>query len=298
VPSLVPDWSAVLDVFVDDDLRDRVARMGIEVNEFGYDRWGASPKQTMRLLALVRMLYRNYFRVDVDGIENVPEGRALLIGNHSGQLAYDGMVLDESRSSDVAGTDVENVLFEAARQRGLGKLWDQTELQQLQQRILFGAAQDASLSLPDDLQEQLLRAACVGKRSFAQLARTDPATLIARELGDAAMAALQRLAPKHVELPDGRRLRVQYERGKAPWIKSRLQDFFGMARGPRLGDVNLVLHLLAPNQRAVQVTTDLTGFWERHYPALRKQLMRRYPRHAWPEDPISARPPAARSRRR
>ena len=53
----------------------------------------------------------------------------------------------------------------------------------------------------------------------------------------------------------------------------------------------LVLHLLAPNFRAVQVTTDLEGFWARHYPTLRKELMRRYPKHAWPEDPLSATPP-------
>jgi ATP-dependent helicase HrpB len=61
----------------------------------------------------------------------------------------------------------------------------------------------------------------------------------------------------------------------------------GLARGPAIGDgrVPLVLHLLAPNQRPVQVTTDLPGFWVKHYPALRKQLMRRYPKHAWPEDP-------------
>jgi ATP-dependent helicase HrpB len=93
---------------------------------------------------------------------------------------------------------------------------------------------------------------------------------------------------------------VQYETGdKAPWIQSRLQDFFGMSDGPRLagGRVPLVLHLLAPNQRAVQVTTDLAGFWDRHYPALRRELMRRYPRHAWPEDPLSAQPPAQRGRR-
>jgi ATP-dependent helicase HrpB len=54
----------------------------------------------------------------------------------------------------------------------------------------------------------------------------------------------------------------------------------------------LVLHLLAPNQRAVQVTRDLAGFWQRHYPELRRQLMRRYPKHAWPEDPLTAQPPA------
>jgi ATP-dependent helicase HrpB len=70
-----------------------------------------------------------------------------------------------------------------------------------------------------------------------------------------------------------------------------------MAAGPTLarGRVALTLHLLAPNQRAVQVTSDLAGFWSRHYPALRRELGRRYPRHAWPEDPLHATPPAPRS---
>ena len=68
-----------------------------------------------------------------------------------------------------------------------------------------------------------------------------------------------------------------------------MQDFFGLADGPRIaGGTPLVLRLLAPNYRPVQVTTDLAGFWERHYPSLRKELMRRYPRHAWPEDPRNA----------
>ena len=72
-----------------------------------------------------------------------------------------------------------------------------------------------------------------------------------------------------------------------------------MLDGPRLGDgkVPLVLHLLAPNQRPVQVSTDLKGFWDRHYAGIRKELMRRYPRHGWPEDPRTAEPPAPRGRR-
>jgi ATP-dependent helicase HrpB len=57
------------------------------------------------------------------------------------------------------------------------------------------------------------------------------------------------------------------------------------------GRVPVVLHLRAPNQRDVQVTTDLAGFWQRHYPAVRRELMRRYPRHSWPEDPLHASPP-------
>src|SRR5204863_350693 len=62
------------------------------------------------------------------------------------------------------------------------------------------------------------------------------------------------------------------------------------------GGVPVVLHLLAPNQRAVQVTTDLAGFWARHYPAIAKELRRKYPKHAWPDDPLTARPPEPRRR--
>jgi ATP-dependent helicase HrpB len=99
---------------------------------------------------------------------------------------------------------------------------------------------------------------------------------------------LSRLAPDALVLPGGRRVRIHYETDRPPWVSSRLQDFFGMREGPRVfaGRVPLVLHLLAPNQRPVQVTTDLAGFWARHYPAIRRELCRRYPRHAWPEDPL------------
>jgi ATP-dependent helicase HrpB len=85
-------------------------------------------------------------------------------------------------------------------------------------------------------------------------------------------------------------VRVEYEPDKAPWVASRLQDFFGMEAGPALarGKAPLVLHLLAPNRRAVQVTADLSGFWSRHYPSVRKELSRKYPRHSWPEDPRRA----------
>jgi ATP-dependent helicase HrpB len=80
---------------------------------------------------------------------------------------------------------------------------------------------------------------------------------------------------------------VHYEAGQPPWIASRLQDFFGMRQTPAIagGAVPLVVRLLAPNQRPVQTTTDLAGFWQRLYPQVRKELSRRYPKHAWPENP-------------
>lgn len=93
MPSVVPDWSVLLDRLVDDELRDRVARLDVQVNELGYDRWGASPRDAVRALAVVRWLYTHYFRVETHGIGHVPTGRVLLVGNHSAQLAYDGMLI-------------------------------------------------------------------------------------------------------------------------------------------------------------------------------------------------------------
>src|SRR5258708_5459168 len=120
----------------------------------------------------------------------------------------------------------------------------------------------------------------MGRRSFAELREGGIEAALLGLLTGPQRAALERLAPERITLPGGRGVQVQYEAGdKPPWIESRLQDFFGMSAGPTAaaGRVPLVLHLLAPNQRAVQVTTDLTGFWARHYPALRRELMRRYP---------------------
>jgi len=99
---------------------------------------------------------------------------------------------------------------------------------------------------------------------------------------------LNRFVPAYVDLAFRRRVKVIYEPGQPPRVESRLQDFFGMTEGPSWlgGKKRISLHLLAPNYRAVQVTEDLKGFWERHYPGVRKELMRRYPRHKWPEDPL------------
>jgi 1-acyl-sn-glycerol-3-phosphate acyltransferase len=82
-----------LDRLVDDELRERHARLDLRLNEYGYDRWGASRDDQLRALALVRFLHRTYFRVEARGLEHLPAGRVLLVGNHSGQLAYDGMLV-------------------------------------------------------------------------------------------------------------------------------------------------------------------------------------------------------------
>jgi ATP-dependent helicase HrpB len=147
--------------------------------------------------------------------------------------------------------------------------------------------------LDDAALDATLAELCVGRDSLAELRDADVLGALVARLGPQAHALLAKEAPDKVMLPGGRHARVQYPAGQPPFIASRLQDFFGMSAGPTLarGRVPLTLHLLAPNQRAVQVTSDLAGFWERHYPALRRELGRRYPRHSWPEDPLHAEPP-------
>lgn len=85
--------TGTLDRLVDDELRERHARLQLPTNAYGYDRWGASRDDQLRMLALMRYLHRSYFRVEATGLDHIPEGRVLLVGNHSGQLAYDGMLI-------------------------------------------------------------------------------------------------------------------------------------------------------------------------------------------------------------
>ena len=217
------------------------------------------------------------------------------------RLVYEDLVLEETRAPRADPEKVAAVLAAEALARGPRAFAEEGELDRLVARLAFAAAHapEAGLAAPSEAElAEALRALCAGRRTFAELREADlPGAVLAR-LDPRARAALERLAPERVTLPGGRSARIHYEAGKPPWLESRLQDFFGLAAGPAVagGRVPLVLHLLAPNQRAVQVTTDLSGFWDRHYPSIRKELMRRYPRHSWPEDPRTAAPPAPRRR--
>ncbi|HEX6766676.1 MAG TPA: ATP-dependent helicase C-terminal domain-containing protein, partial [Polyangiaceae bacterium] len=148
--------------------------------------------------------------------------------------------------------------------------------------------------------ETALAQAAESATSFAELDALDLGSFVLAALSGGARRLLEEETPERIRLAGGHSVAVHYEAGKPPWIESRLQDFFGSSDGPRIlgGSLALTLHLCAPNQRAVQVTSDLAGFWERHYPTIRKELMRRYPRHSWPENGRTATPPPPREPRR
>ena len=217
------------------------------------------------------------------------------------RLYYRDLAIEERRKTDVDPARASALLAQAAAAHGAGGFVPEGAIDRLQARLGFVArAVPGSGTAPlgaDDI-DAALRESCVGRRSFAELRDADVMKAIVGRVPPATRALLDRMAPERIPLPGARSVRVHYGEGGTPYVASRLQDFFGLADGPSVagGRVPLVLHLLAPNMRAVQVTTDLAGFWERHYPGLRRELMRRYPRHAWPEDPRKASPPASRRR--
>jgi ATP-dependent RNA helicase HrpB len=207
---------------------------------------------------------------------------------HRSALMYQNLVIEESRGApDPAAAAA--LLAGKALEAGLERFTDLDDVESFRARAQFAAAHT---NLPPPDEEQMRRAIerlAQGLRSFADLKGAMQAgglvRALERELPPGALDILAKTAPARVALPRGRQVKVHYEPGQPPWIESRLQDFFGMRETPRIagGKVPLVVRLLAPNHRPVQMTTDLAGFWERLYPQVRRELMRRYPKHAWPE---------------
>ncbi|MGA2745599.1 MAG: ATP-dependent helicase HrpB [Candidatus Sulfotelmatobacter sp.] len=195
------------------------------------------------------------------------------------RLLYDELVIQESRGAVPDAQAAAELLAQRALEAGIERFVDGDELNEFMGRVEF-----AGFEMPDI--PRAFRELCVGLRSFAELKKVGAGfvSVLEQKLG---ARRLREIAPASVRLQKGRETKIHYERGKPPWIASRLQDFFGMRDTPRIGPERtpLVVHLLAPNQRPVQTTTDLAGFWERLYPEVRRALMRRYPKHAWPERP-------------
>jgi ATP-dependent helicase HrpB len=137
-----------------------------------------------------------------------------------------------------------------------------------------------------------------GKTALAQLTADELSAALHNLLPWPLRRRLETEAPTHVTLPSGRSAPVDYDAEAGPAISARVQELFGLARHPAIagGRVPLVIELLSPAQRPVQVTRDLPGFWRGSYAAVRTEMRGRYPKHPWPEDPLTAAPVAPRRR--
>lgn len=220
------------------------------------------------------------------------------------QRCLGALVLEDSASARIRPEAVTQALVDAVRQRGLGVLPWTPALRNLQSRILF-LRRTLGMEWPDvsdlALQRDLdgwLSPWMQGMSRLSHLERLSLDEALLSRLDHRQRRVLDELAPTHIKVPSGSDIKVDYAEGEAPVLRVRLQEMFGLVDTPRLagGRVPVMLHLLSPAQRPVQVTQDLKGFWERTWPEVKKELKGRYPKHAWPDDPAIA--PALRGVRR
>lgn len=216
---------------------------------------------------------------------------------------FEDLVLDEVETGEVDEALAGRALAEhAARDLARWLPLAEPETEQFLARVRSLRAWIPELELPafDEAElVALLPDFAHGARSLAELKRRDLAAFLRARLTHAQQRALEQEAPEHLAVPSGSRIQLRYEPGRPPVLAARIQELFGLAATPRIarGRVGVLLHLLAPNHRPQQVTDDLASFWNGAYHTIKAELRRRYPRHAWPDDPWSA-TPERRPRRR
>ena len=213
------------------------------------------------------------------------------------------LMLSQKPIHDADKEQVKSIVCKAMKKDGLTMMaWSEKAVEQVQRRVAQVAAWHPELALPDVSTEHLLSTAAQWlpfyleeggrvKTSVQELRKLNLADIIWNILPYEAQLEVDRLAPTHIEVPTGSHIRIDYRSGaEAPVLSVRLQECFGMERTPCVDDGRqpLLMELLSPGFKPVQLTQDLASFWQGTYFEVRKELRRRYPKHYWPENPLEA----------
>ncbi|MGH8073914.1 MAG: ATP-dependent helicase HrpB, partial [Lysobacter sp.] len=216
---------------------------------------------------------------------------------------FDQIVLERKPIAAPDRSRHAEALVDAVRQLGLDALPWSESLQQWRARLRCLRAWSPELALPDlsdpallERLEHWLQPALAGKSRLDALSQTELADALKSTVEWSLRQRIDALAPTRIAVPSGLERPITYafddttDTPLAPVLAVKLQEMFGLADTPRIADgrVPLILHLLSPGGRPLQVTGDLRGFWERTYPEVRKEMKGRYPKHPWPDDPWTA----------
>ncbi len=216
------------------------------------------------------------------------------------QILLGALVLRDGHLPNPPTDALRAAMIEGIREIGLDALPWTKELQQWRARIAFLRRIEGTEAGWPDLSdaallvtiEDWLGPALGGVTRVTQLKGLDLAGALRHSLDWERQRAIETMAPTHVTVPSGSRIPIDYADPEAPALAVRLQEMFGAAATPRIAGsrVPLRLHLLSPAGRPLQVTSDLAGFWASSYKAVRAEMKGRYPKHPWPEDPLTAAP--------
>lgn len=208
------------------------------------------------------------------------------------------IVLSAKPMDTVSHEKAESIVVKVVKDEGRSLLNLTDSFHQLQRRVMAYSAWHPELALPDVSTDGLLKRAdewlsmfSSGAITAAALKKIDMAAVLWAQLSYEQQREVDRIAPSHVTMPTGSHIRIDYREGSdAPVVSVRLQECFGMADTPRVdnGARPLLMELLSPGFKPVQLTKDLRSFWSDAYFEVRKELRRRYPKHYWPDNPLEA----------
>jgi ATP-dependent helicase HrpB len=208
------------------------------------------------------------------------------------------LVIDERVMTKPDAGQAAQAMLTGIRELGLDVLPWERDTRTFQARVRFVAALPREQGKWPDLSDAALLAAAdewlmprlEGMTRIQHLSRLDLREALENRLDFAQRRRLEKLAPTHLAVPSGSRIRIDYLDTDAPSLSAKVQELFGMAATPSIGDgaATVLVKLLSPAGRPVQVTRDLASFWRGGYAQVRRELKGRYPRHDWPEDPLNA----------
>lgn len=222
------------------------------------------------------------------------EKRGTVVARYVRKLG--ALVLEEKRLQQVAPELIQQGLLDAVRRKGLDQLHWNGAARQWQARVQLLATQFPG-NWPDVTDAALLSSLeswlapfMTGMRRWSDIERLDLMPALNSLLDYQQQQKLDEFAPKSLTIPTGQKVALNYTADNGPVLAVKLQALFGWTETPKVacGQVPVVIHLLSPAQRPLAVTADLASFWKNAYPQVRKELRGRYPKHPWPEDPLTA----------
>jgi len=212
------------------------------------------------------------------------------------RLCLGDIVVEEQPAKKASPDQVTQALLTGITDMGITSLpWDR-ESRQFQARVNCLRSWQPDETWPDLSDSELIRDLSwltpylAGISKAEQLKQLNLLEIFTTMLGWKKQQQLKHLAPTTLTVASGSKIRLRYQQDEPPLLSVRIQEMFGLQETPVIcnGRIPVLLHLLSPAQRPLQVTTDLAGFWQRTYPEIKKELKGRYPKHYWPDDPLAA----------
>ena len=244
----------------------------------------------------------NWKNLPAQTCENISWNSKALEVKMQQETRIGALIIDSKPIQNASRETVSDIICEAARKDGLSMFdWNES-VHRLQLRVAQVAEWHPELEIPDLSTEHLLTTARAWlpfyleeggkmKTSVTELKKLNLCEILWNILPYDLQQEIDRLAPTHIRVPSGSNIRIDYRLGaEAPVLSVRLQECFGMTSTPTVvaGRQPLLLELLSPGFKPVQLTQDLASFWQGTYFEVRKELKRRYPKHFWPENPLES----------